>query len=201
MLISFVGFKGGVGKSTSSMHLAGYLSDHGGTLLIDGDQNRTALNWAKRGPGMPFSLVDETQIPDLNSFVHVVVDTPARPAPDDLEDLAKSDLCICPATPSAPDLEALLGTIDTLSSLGARYKVLLTLIQASTTEGEEAQSMLVEKGIPVFQRLIRGLAVHRRAADQGCLVRDAKDNRGRRDPMAGRAWAEYRAIGEEVLHG
>ena len=48
MLITVAGFKGGVGKTTSAVHLACYLALIGKTLLVDGDPNRSATGWSKR---------------------------------------------------------------------------------------------------------------------------------------------------------
>ena len=47
--ITVTGFKGGVAKSTNSLHLATYFSDKGKTVLLDGDPNRTAISVAVFG--------------------------------------------------------------------------------------------------------------------------------------------------------
>jgi chromosome partitioning protein len=52
-ILTITGYKGGVGKSTTAIHLATFLSEQGKTILVDGDQNRTALAWAARG-SLPF---------------------------------------------------------------------------------------------------------------------------------------------------
>jgi chromosome partitioning protein len=48
-IVTVTGFKGGVGKSTTAIHLAAYFSALGQTLLVDGDPNHTAVAWAQRG--------------------------------------------------------------------------------------------------------------------------------------------------------
>ena len=59
-ILTVTGYKGGVGKSTSAIHIAAYLANQHQTILIDGDPNRTAINWSQRG-AMPFTVADERQ--------------------------------------------------------------------------------------------------------------------------------------------
>jgi chromosome partitioning protein len=61
MNIAVLGFKGGVGKTTTAVHLALYLQQQcaaqAGTpqvsLLLDADPNRSASRWAERGSPFP----------------------------------------------------------------------------------------------------------------------------------------------------
>jgi chromosome partitioning protein len=62
MIITVASFKGGVGKTTTAVHLAAYLASAGSVVLIDGDPNRSATGWAKRG-NLMFEVVDERQAP------------------------------------------------------------------------------------------------------------------------------------------
>ena len=79
MYISVASLKGGVGKSTSAVHLAVYFQQSGPTLLVDGDPNRSATRWAKRGK-MPFAIADEKEAAyQARNFQHVIIDTSARP--------------------------------------------------------------------------------------------------------------------------
>ena len=48
MILTVAAFKGGVGKTTSAVHLATFLQEQQPTLLVDGDPNRSATNWSKR---------------------------------------------------------------------------------------------------------------------------------------------------------
>lgn len=48
MIITVAGYKGGIGKSTISVHVAAYMAQKASTLLVDGDANRSVLAWANR---------------------------------------------------------------------------------------------------------------------------------------------------------
>jgi chromosome partitioning protein len=48
MRIAVVNLEGGVGKTTTAVHLAAALADQGRTLLVDADEHRSALSWAER---------------------------------------------------------------------------------------------------------------------------------------------------------
>jgi chromosome partitioning protein len=47
MIVTTASFKGGVGKTTTAVHVAAFLQKDGDTLLVDGDPNRSATRWSK----------------------------------------------------------------------------------------------------------------------------------------------------------
>jgi chromosome partitioning protein len=195
MIVTVASFKGGVGKTTTAIHIAAYLQQKAPTLLIDGDQNRSASTWAE-GDKLTFKVVTEGQAPKyIRQYEHVVIDTQARPEQKDLEALADGcDLLILPTTPKALDLDALLRTVDVLSALGANFKVLLTIVPPSPSRsGEEARKLLQEAGLPVFEGEIKRLVAFERAPLMGVVVSDYPDQR------AQTAWEGYEAVGKEIL--
>lgn len=196
MIITIASFKGGVGKTTTAIHLAAYFQGLAPTLLIDGDSNRSALLWASQGT-VPFKVVDERQAArHTRDYEHIIIDTAARPGEEDLKVLVGGcDLLILPTTPDTLALGALKLTLNALKKLGSdRFKILLTIIPPKPNrDGAEAHAMLVADGLPVFNAGIRQLrAAYQKAALTGVPVSAV------REKNAKKAWTDYQAIGKEI---
>jgi chromosome partitioning protein len=196
MIITVASFKGGVGKTTTALHLAAYFQSKANTLLVDGDLNRSALDWSSRGE-LVFKVVDEKQaVKFARAYEHIIIDTPARPAPDELKTIAEGcDLLVLPTSPDALALGATLQMVDFLKSLQTNYRILLTLIPPYPNRtGEDARAALERAELPIFKSGIRRLAVFQRAALEGVPVNQIKG-----DSYAGIAWRCYADVGKEIL--
>src|SRR5271157_160775 len=194
MVISVASYKGGVGKTTTAIHLAAYFQTLEPTLLLDGDLNRSALRWAEPGK-LPFQVVDHRQAAmHIHHYRHVVVDTQARPDTRDMKVLAGScDLLVLPCTPDAISLQVLADTVDALKTIGAEnYRILLTIVPPRPNrDGEEARQYLTGAGLPLFSGGIRRLVAFQRAALEGVTV----DQTDRQNLGA----ADYAAIGDQIV--
>ena len=179
MIVTVTSFKGGVGKTTTAVHLACYLHEtKGNVLLVDGDPNRSCLAWAQHGL-LPFKVADERAAPKLfRQFEYIVIDTAARPEREELEALSQGcDLLVLPTTPDSLSIKALSLTVGTLKVIGTKhYKVLLTIVPPKPVkDGDEAREMLIEAGLPLFTTSIRRMIAFQRAALQGVPVYQVKD--------------------------
>ncbi|MFK8185721.1 MAG: AAA family ATPase [Phormidesmis sp.] len=196
MIITVASFKGGVGKTTTAIHLAAFLQGQAETLLVDADPNRSALGWAARGE-LPFKVMDEWEAgQNINPQGNVVIDTQARPTPEDLAALADTcDLLVLPTTPDILALDALVLTVEYLKKISAQhYRILITAIPPKPSKaGQEVNALLSEVNLPVFEQGIRRFAAFKKAALQGVPVYSVKD------PRAETGWQDYENVGQEIL--
>jgi chromosome partitioning protein len=194
-IITITGYKGGVGKSTTAIHLSSFFSEYGKTLLVDGDPNHTAVKWAGRTKAdIPFLVADQRQSVRLvPGAEYVIIDTPARPDSDDLKELAKGcDLLILPTSPDIFSLEPMLQIASDLGD--AQYRALVTVVPPlPSKEGEYMLSDLKEGEIPVFETTVRRTVAFGKAALQGCPVRDIPGE------QAKHAWEDYVSLGKEIM--
>src|ERR1700676_3201131 len=103
MIVTVTSYKGGVGKTTSAIHIAAYLQRLAPTLLVDGDAIRSATKWSRRGTGngLPFKIVSHAEmVTHIRDYQHIVIDTEGNPSDEDFKDLAANcDFLVIPAVP------------------------------------------------------------------------------------------------------
>lgn len=194
MIISIMALKGGVGKTTTAIHLAAYFQEKNPTLLIDADRNRSAIIWSGEDK-LPFYVASQAGATSLiRKYPHIIVDTRARPETEEIKDLVEgSDLLIIPTTPNHLDLDATFKAVEQLEPLQANYRVLLTKVDARTKTGKEARKKLKDAELPLFKTEIPLLVAFERASQQGVVVKDSAD------PRSHLAWKTYERVGKEIL--
>jgi chromosome partitioning protein len=115
VIIAFLNQKGGVGKTTLALHLAGQWARTGKrTIVIDADPQGSALDWSgqRTKEALPphfrvLALARDTlhhEAPEIaRDADHVVIDGPPRLAPLMRSALLAADLVVIPALPSPLD--------------------------------------------------------------------------------------------------
>jgi chromosome partitioning protein len=195
MIVTVASFKGGVGKTTTAVHLAAFLQTDAPTLLLDGDSTRSATKWG--GPGFPFRVADEVQAARLaRNYTHTVIDTGQAPSDVDLKALSEGcDMLVIPAVPASLDTDGLVLTLRALAEMGAtRYRVLLVKAPPPPeTEAVQLRADLMAENVPLFATDIPRLKAFEKAAAAGVTAHEIDD------PRAKRAWEAYVAAGKEVL--
>jgi chromosome partitioning protein len=186
MIVAISGFKGGVAKTTTALHLAGYFSTQGETMLVDADPNRSALRFTDLSNELPFTIMpSKAAMKHLQQgrFKHVIFDTPGNPDEDDLLEIARGvDLMILPTIPDRMSFDPLLQLEPKLR--GANYRVLVTIAPSyPERDGELVREALQEAGLPTFQTVIHRRAAFKHASNEGRLVQNS----------------EYESLGDEVM--
>lgn len=196
MIISVASRKGGVGKTTTAIHVATYFAiKHGSTVLIDDDPNISAQNYSERGE-LPFPVVPLADANDIGNYDHTIIDTEASPDPSELQVLVDGcDLLVVPCVPDAMSLQVMMQTCESLSELStkANYRVLLVMTDR-TNLTKEAREVIAALEIPRFEQEIRRFTAYGKAASLGVPVY-ASGDRNRNI-----AWGEYQALGKEIEH-
>jgi len=143
-IVSLVNLKGGVGKSTTAVHLATYLARDARTLLIDTDRQGSAAAWAvwrqEVAPDQPAATVvrlyDREVVAQGKAlaagYEWTVIDTRGSDSPSTRAALVLSDLALVPLRDSEYDAAAiddLLQVLEEARMINPGLKVLAYLAQ------------------------------------------------------------------------
>jgi chromosome partitioning protein len=187
MIVALLNQKGGVGKTTLALHLAGAWSAQGQrVLVIDADPQGSALDWAEQRvrEGLPrlfgvLGLARETlhkELPDLGRNIdHVIVDGPPRVASIARSALLTADMVVIPAQPSPFDGWAsgeMLRLLDEARIFRPqlRARMLLNRCAARTVIARETADALLDQDPPVLASRIGQRVAFADAARTGRLV-------------------------------
>lgn len=189
-IISFANPKGGAGKTTSALLLAGELAGRGAKItIIDADPERWITQWAQL-PGKPESINIISEVNEDSIVDHIeTASTTAQFVIIDLEGTASllvanaigmSDLVIIPTQGASMDARGAAKTIrlirnqERMTRRSILHSVLLTRTSAAVTSRalRNVRAQLDQAGIDVFSTAIVERAAYRDIFDYGGLLRD-----------------------------
>jgi len=134
--------KGGVGKTTLSTNLAGYLASRGRAVMLgDVDRQQSSRTWLGLRPnGLPRIDTWEVSAGDVvrppKGTTHIVLDTPAGLHGKRLDEVMKlADKVLVPLQPSIFDIHATHQFIDELLAHRRSSKVQTAVVGMRTREG------------------------------------------------------------------
>lgn len=193
-----MGRKGGVGKTTTAVHLAGHLGLMGQqTLLIDGDDRRYATIWAQGGGGMPFEVSGIGGLMRAADHDAVVIDGEADPSEAEIETLGlNTHVVVLPSVPEKQAVDGLRQAVRTLDAAGVprtRLRVLLTMDTRAGGATRDAREAFGGMGLTVLGASIRDTVAFRHASTAGELVYRMGG------APAKMAWEDYRQVTRELL--
>ncbi len=199
--INVMGYKGGVGKSVTAMHLAAALGTRfgeGTTVVVDADPNQSLVHWRRARPAgldpWPFEVMGLGDGGAWQRYENVVFDSQGRPSDVDLAAAVRgSDLIVVPTTSEGLSMRPLMGFLARLRKMGADYRVLLTMVGWWNTQAAERRAQLVDAGQPVFGPEIRRRQAFDTATETGRLVYEFPSGR------AQEAWRSYKKVAEEAV--
>lgn len=187
MIVALLNQKGGVGKTTLALHLAGAWAAQGRhIILIDADPQGSALDWSQRRSheGLPwlFSIIGlardtlHREAPELARDADmIVIDGPPRVASLMRSALLASDLVLIPAQPSPFDGWASAEMLALLNEariyrpeLAARF--VLNRCGARTIITRETAETLADHDPPMLTATIGQRLVFADAAQSGRLA-------------------------------
>lgn len=194
--------KGGVGKTTTTMSLAGIFSERYQVLAVDADPQASLSWWVERSQQkISFDLAKETnplilgKLRKIEGYELIVVDTPPALQSEALAAvLAASDYMLLPTPPAPMDLTALIQTVrQAIKPTGVAHRVLLTRVDPrSSEEARTAQNTLKEVGIPACKTFIRAYKAHERSVLEGIPITQWRGKNSRQ------AQTDYRKVADEI---
>lgn len=190
MIISLLNQKGGVGKTTLSVHVAMALALRGRkVLLVDADPQHSALDWQEARAADPLFPVIGLATKNLHreipaharNYDDIIIDGPPR-----VNELARAaimaaDLVLIPITPSPYDVWAAKEITDLLNEASAfkekqKSAFVINRKIANTAIGRDVAEALTGFAVRVLSAAVSQRVAFAESAAQGSTVLELEPN-------------------------
>ena len=166
-IIAVANLKGGAGKSTIAVNLAGELAVKRTVVLVDADAQGTSVYWSTAGrlpfpvEPMPFESAKDAKrwgpkVLEIDMADYVVIDCPPHVGGATEAALGIADLVLVPVTPSGADLASTLKALDLLHEIrdaredgGPACLIVPSKVDSRTALGREIEEVLSQFDEPV----------------------------------------------------
>ena len=177
-VITVISQKGGVGKTTTAVHLAVEAECRGyATVIFDLDPQASASTWGDtRREFSEFPAVQAVQASRLEKMIEaaaaqkadlVIIDSAPNADSASLMAAEKADLIIVPCRPAAFDLNAIGTTLKAAKLANKPAWVLLNAVASQGRIGEEAATALKSQGVQVIGVMLHHLVAFSYSVNDG----------------------------------
>ncbi len=185
-VISLLAQKGGVGKTTLTLHWAveAERQGMGSVAVIDTDRQRSAIKWfERRGEDSPLMLqANENNLADAieackeNGVDLVLVDSMPHAGTSSLVAARMADLAVIPCGHSVLDIEAIGDTISIINRAKTPGVIVVNRGRHHSRITEQAADLLKDYGLPVCPTRIMRWAALEDAFIDGRAVAEVEPN-------------------------
>lgn len=184
MIISVLNQKGGVGKTTLSIHISSTLALAGkSTLLIDADVQRSALDWAASREIEPIFNVVGISTNSIHKEVRllegkydfIIIDGPPRVYDVAKSAIAASDMILIPVQPSPYDVWSAKEVVDLVGEVKETLSLYKTIKAAfvinrripNAVIGRDVEEALQHYKLPVLKTHLYQRVIYAETAARG----------------------------------
>ncbi len=184
MIIGILNQKGGVGKTTLSVHIATALAqENKKVLMVDADPQASAMDWSASREdeglfpviGLPKATIHKELKTLASNYDVVVIDGPPRSYDVSRSAIMASDIILIPIQPSPYDVWAakeIVELINEATSFKENLKSAFVINRkiVNTAIGRDVKEALVEYNLPVLKTAICQRVVFAESAAAGKTV-------------------------------